>query len=340
MRSTEIFKENIKILKPKVVHKIAADDPARVALHQSISHLLNEILDEDSTISSAVRRSPYADQLIKSVHKDLAMPHDLQWQPEDKITWADIKSRSPNFVIIQGQDGTGAIKWDGSQWVVMLASKEGVRKTSDGSINILFKDIKDTIGKIRGYWTAVGAGQRERYGKVATNRTSPVDVKRSEREQARKITNPKTMDPNASYSQNFDAVMIKLRPLYAKYIQQALADVKGVIGMAIKNDAFHKAKQKLELLDKLKQMENELIDNPDSIPDRIKTKLRPALYLTASYYYPEDTGNFNMNTSGYRGSSSPDNTTGARKVITDIANGDTEKLTTLMNYLKQTLLHA
>lgn len=338
MRSTELFKENINILKPKVVHRVAANDPAREALHQTITHLLNEILDEDSTITSAVRRSPYADALIRNVHKDLAMPHDLQWEPETKITWADIKSKSPNYVIVQGQDGTGAIKWDGARWKVMLSSKEGVRTSSDGSINILFKDIKDTIGKIRGYWSAVNSGRRDSYRGVATNQTGPVDVKRAERTKARTISNPKTMDPNAGYDQNYDAVMVKLRPLYAKYIQQAMADVKGVIGMAIKNDSYQKARQKLQLLDKLKTMQEELIDNPDSIPDHIKTKLRPALYMTASHFYPDDTGNFTLATGGYR--TSQPNTEGPRKVISDIAKGDSKKLVALMNYLKQTLLHA
>jgi hypothetical protein len=66
-------------------------------------------------------------------------------------------------------------------------------------------------------------------------------------------------------------------------------------------------------------------------------KLRPALYLTASYYYPDETGNFNLGT-GYRGRT-PERYEGQRKVISDIANGDTKKLTTLMNYLKQSLLH-
>jgi len=339
MRSTELFKENIKILKPRVTHRVAANDPARLALHSTMTSLLEEILDEDSTINSAVRRSPYSDALVQFVHKELAMPHDLQWQEEQKITWADIKSRSPNYVLIQGQDGTGAVKWNGSQWVIVLSSKEGVERFSDGSINTLFKQIKETIGKVRGYWSAVNSG-RSSYRGVSNNAIGPVDVKRKERKDARTITNPNSLDPNAGYNQNFDAVMIKLLPLYNRYIQQAIADVKGVIGMAIKNDSYHKAKQKLQLLEKLKNMQEELMDNPKTIPDHIKTKLRPALYMTASHFYPDDTGTFTMSTSGYRSSGGPQNHVGPRKVISDIANGDNKKLVTLMNYLKQTLLHA
>jgi hypothetical protein len=83
--------------------------------------------------------------------------------------------------------------------------------------------------------------------------------------------------------------------------------------------------------------QEELLDNPKNVPEKLKEKLRPALYLTASYYYPDETGNFNLGTS-HRGRP-PERYEGQRKVISDIANGDTKKLLTLMNYLKQSLLH-
>jgi hypothetical protein len=338
MRSTELFKENIKILKPRVTRRVAANDPAREALHTTMTSLLEDILDEDSTITSAVRRSPYSDALVKYVHKELAMPHDLQWQEEQKVTWADIKSRSPNYVLIQGQDGTGAIKWNGSQWVVVLSSKEGITRVSDGSINTLFKQIKETIGKIRGYWSAVNSG-RASYGYrgASDNKIGPVDVKRKERKDARTITRPNTLDPNAGEAQNTQAVLYKLRPVYARYIEQAIADVKGVIGMALKNDAYGKVKQKLEILSQLQATREALLSDPNEIPQRLKEKLRPALYMTASHFYPDETGNFNLG-GGYRGRQ-PERSEGQRKVISDIAKGDQKKLMTLMTYLKQSLLH-
>ena len=337
MRSTELFKENIKILKPRVTHRVAANDPAREALHTTMTSLLEDILDEDSTITSAVRSSPYADALVKEVHKELAIPHNIRWQEEQKITWADIKSRSPNYVLIQGQDGTGAIKWNGSQWVVVLSSKEGITRFSDGSINILFKEIKERIGKIRGYWSATNTGAKSYTTSVSTNKAGEVEKLRKERASARKIELPNTLDPNALMPHNFNAVLVKLRPLYIKYLEQAIADVKGVIGIALKNDAYGRVIQKIEMLEKLTAAREDLINNPKIIPERIKDKLRPALYLTASHYYPEDTGDFNLG-SGYRGRT-PTRPDGQRKVIADIANGDNKKLITLMNYLKQSLLY-
>ena len=338
MRSTEIFKENIKILKPAMTKKVADKDPAREALHYTMTHLLREILDEDSSINSAVRNSPYADELIKRVHKDFAMPHDVRWEKLEKVTWADIKSRSPNYVIIQGQNGTGAIKWTGNTWQAMLAGEDGITKESDDSINILFKEIKNTIGKITGYWAAIGQG-RQSYRGASDNTIGAVDVKRQKRRNSREmLISPTTLDPNASREHNTEVILRKLRPVYMRYLEQAIADVKGVVGMALKNDSYGKVSQKIAILTNLQNVRQELIDNPNVIPGKIKERLRPALYLTASHFYPDQTGNFALGVHQY-GRGQPSSQMGPQQVITDIANGDQKKLITLMNYLKQSLLH-
>jgi len=336
MRSKDLYKGTP--VRPKVVARVAANDPVRLALHHTMKGMLDEILDEDSSISSAVRNSPYADVLIKNVHKALAIPANTTWKPEDKVSWTDVKRMSPNFVLLAGSRGTAAIRWGGSQWEGMVASGSGVRTFRSGSIGEVVGDMKEGLGIVMGYWTAVGVGERERYGRGASsNSTGPVEKLRRDREDARKFVNPTVLDPKAPHSQNMDAILVKLRPVFAKYIQHAIADVKGAIGMALKNDAYNKVKNKVEILERLKAVQEELLDNKNALPEHIKTKLRPALYLTASYFYPEETGNFTLGTS-YR-STTLDNLEGARKVVRDIANGDSKKLITLMNYLKQMLLH-
>lgn len=340
MRSTEIFKENIKILKPAVTRKVADKDPAREALHYTITHLLREILDEDSTIpdNSGIRRGPYADALVQKVHKEFAMPHDVRWEKLEKVTWADIKSRSPNYVIIQGQDGMGAVKWNGSKWEAMLSSKEGITRDSDASINTLFKEIKERIGKITAQWGAIGQG-RQAYRGASDNRTGEVDKKRALRKGRREVlTNPNTLDPNAGSAHNTEVILRKLRPVYLRYLEQSIADVKGVVGMALKNDAYNKVSKKIEILNGLQQIKQELISNPNDVPARLKERLRPALYLTASHYYPDQTGNFALGVDRYS-RNQPTSMTGVTQVIADIANGDQKKLITLMNFLKQSLLH-
>lgn len=340
MRSTEIFKENIKILKPAVTRKVADKDPAREALHYTMTHLLREILDEDSTIPdlSGIRRGPYADALVQKVHSTFAMPHDIRWGRQDKVTWADVKSRSPNYVIIQGQDGMGAIKWTGETWSVMLSSKDGITTDRDDSINSLFKEIKNTIGKITAFWVAEGQGKGS-YRGASTNKTGEVERKRQNRTVSRQtVVNPTTLDPSAGTAHNTQVILRKLRPVYMRYLDQAIADVKGVVGMALKNDAYSKVNQKVAILTNLQNVRQELIDNPDTVPEKIKERLRPALYLTASHYYPDQTGNFALGVDRY-GRGQPSSQSGPQQVIADIANGDQKKLITLMNYLKQSLLH-
>lgn len=340
MRSTEIFKENIKILKPAVTRKVADKDPAREALHYTMTHLLREILDEDSTIPdlSGIRRGPYADALIQKVHSTFAMPHDVRWGRQDKVTWADVKSRSPNYVIIQGQDGMGAIKWTGETWSVMLSSKDGITTDRDDSINSLFKEIKNTIGKITAFWVAEGQGKAS-YRGAATFTSGEVERKRHKRITSRQtVVNPNTLDPNAGSAHNTEVILRKLRPVYLRYLEQSIADVKGVVGMALKNDAYNKVSKKIEILNGLQQIKQELISNPNDVPARLKERLRPALYLTASHYYPDQTGNFALGVDRYS-RNQPTSMTGVTQVIADIANGDQKKLITLMNFLKQSLLH-
>jgi hypothetical protein len=329
MRRSDLLKENRFI--PLQPSRRSNNDPARKMFHKAISHVLHEILDEDSSISSTVRNSPYADLLIQHVHSELSIPDNVQWKPETKITWKDIKERSPNYVLIAGSRGTAAIKWDGSEWRAMVATGNGIRKLRSSSINALVGDMKEDLGKVMGYWSSVGTGG---YGRSSRGE---VEKKRDERERARRIDNPTMLDPTASMSTNLEAIYNKLRPLFLKYVDQAIADVKGVSGIALKNDAYNKVEIKLQILKKLSDIRERLIDDPASVPAELKSRLRPALYMTASHYYPDDTGNFTLG-SGYR-SNSPDRSEGMKKVVADIANGDQNKLVTLMNYLKHVLLH-
>ena len=86
-------------LQPKRPMKaLSEQDAFRREMHEAVSHLLNKMLDEDSTAGESVRSSPYSDQLVKHMHKDLAMAHDLKWEKQPNLAWSAVKMMSPNFV--------------------------------------------------------------------------------------------------------------------------------------------------------------------------------------------------------------------------------------------------
>lgn len=322
----------------KPMKALAEQDAFRREMHEAVSHLLNKMLDEDSTAGESVRSSPYSDQLVKHMHKDLAMAHDLKWEKKPNIAWSAVKMMSPNFVLLSGSRGTAAVKWDGGRemWRVLTATGEGIKKYNESSINNVMRYVKDDIGKMMGAWEAVRAGQGASYGASSKNASGAVDVLRAKRQAAKAIKNPNVMDPNAGYEHNLSVVRTKLRPLYMKYIQHALADIKGVVGMQLKSGAYDKASNKIAKLKTLQDMYDRLEEDPKYIPDRIEGLIKYAAMLTAAHFYPEQTGNIIKSWGGI----DVQDKAGLRRVVKDIASGDVKKLATLMAFFKNALLNS
>jgi hypothetical protein len=306
-------------------------------INSLLSEMFTRILDEASTATSALRGSPYADQLIRSMHKALAIPHDMLWDSVDKISWNDVKQRSPNFVLITGTTGTAAVRWDG-YFQAFVSYNEGVTKHAEDSVGALMPYIKAGIGKTTGFWEARNSG-KTKWGRRSTYKTGDVEQLRKNRADTRNITTTSIFDPKANYDQNFHALMRKLKPLYMRYIEQAIADIKGAAAIAIKNDAFERGIAKLGTARGLQELYQTLLDdpNPESMPDRIENGLLNAIRMTAAYYYPEQTGEI-MRVRPYYGGAAA-NPKGERQVIADVANGDQEKMVTIMQFFKQDLLH-
>jgi hypothetical protein len=314
-------------------------DSFRNEMHEAVSHLLNKMLDEDSTAMDTIRSSPYSDQLVKHMHSGLAISHDLKWEKQPKIAWSDVKKMSPNFVLLSGSRGTAAVKWDGSRemWRVLTATGEGIKKYNESSINTAMPYIKDDIGKVMGVWEAVGAGKSTGYSNSSKNGPGAVDNLRLKRELSRKITNPNMMDPAAGYDDNLKVVRNKLRPLYMRYIEHAIADIKGVVGMQLKAGAYDKASEKIVKLGRLQDIYDRLESNPRDIPEKIEGLIKHSAMMSAAHFYPEQTGQF---TKSYGGSIDVADKSGLRQFVKDIANGDNKKLATLMAYFKNALLNA
>lgn len=307
-------------------------------INSLLSEMFSQILDEDSTAMSAVRQSPYADQLIKAVHKSLAMPHDVRWEKVAKVSWNDIKARSPNYVLIAGTEGTAAIRWSGT-YEALVSYNEGITQHQSDSVNGIMAYIKAGIGKTTGFWEATDQGKTS-WGRRSSNRTGDVETIRKNRKDARTVAKPNVFDPAASNSQNFKALLRKLRPLYMRYLDQAIADIKGAAAISIKNDAFQRAQHKLQRAEQLQNLQYELENNPDpeEMPEKINKALRNAVWMTAGYFYPEKTGSIERARGQYH-HGQVQNPEGARQVIADIANGDQEKMVTIMQFFKQDLLH-
>jgi hypothetical protein len=126
----------------------------------------------------------------------------------------------------------------------------------------------------------------------------------------------------------------KFKPLWAKAIQAAIADIKGHVANQIKNDAFAKAKKKLAHIEALQDALDNL-DNDRFDQSFIRTSVNTAVLMAASHHYPDQTGTIGR---GYSNSYSAQHSEGTQLLLKDISNGDQKKLGTVLAFFKRALI--
>jgi hypothetical protein len=82
--------------------------------HCKIFANLCESITEASTTMNLIAGTPGGEQVVKKLHGSMALAHNLEYQPVQRISWKDLKdSYKGAWVIIIGSNGTGAIKATG-----------------------------------------------------------------------------------------------------------------------------------------------------------------------------------------------------------------------------------
>ena len=107
----------------------------------------------------------------------------------------------------------------------------------------------------------------------------------------------------------------------------------------IKNDAFAKAKRKLDHIERLQNGLEELESgNPNTdTPSFITNAINSAILMAASHYYPETTGTISRSRWG-SGDLSAQFHEGPAQLLKDIAAGDQKKLGTVLSFFKRSLI--
>jgi hypothetical protein len=182
-------------------------------------------LPEASSSMALIQDHPGGKDVVQKLHKDLKLAHDQNYKPIPKIAWSDLKdSYRGAWVIIQGDKGTGAIKASGGN----TGSYEAVAST--GGETRVVKDSRG--GNILDFLKGEIGGLRKFY--VGSNTTAVSDKQRKRAE----------LQKGTDTTINQDALIKKFKPLWAKAINAAIADIKGHVANQIKNDAFEKARRK------------------------------------------------------------------------------------------------
>lgn len=283
--------------------------------YQLFAQLLEGFVNEASTSMNLITGSPGGKEVVIALHKDMQLAHDQDYRSVEKISWSDLKNMyNGAWVIIVGSKGAGAIKAGRNGNYDAVASSGGpIDTTSDGRGGNILDFLKSKIGKLQKFY-------------VGKNSTAVGDKKRKRSDQQKGV--------NAEVDQ--DTLIKKFKPLWARAINAAIADVKGHIANQIKNDAFEKAKKKLNHIEALQNGLESIEAGSEDTPGFIRSAVNSAVLMAASHYYPETTGNIER--SRYGGGISSQFPEGPRQLLKDITQGDTKKLGTVLSFFKRSLI--
>lgn len=289
--------------------------------------LCESIMQEAST-GMAAFTSPAAQEVLKYLHKSENLGHDVAYEPVSRISWQTLKDKSDSWFILEGESGFAALRFYsprgnnvGVYTVITSAGKPDMvtgKVVSTEKVNTATEGnelLKRTIGKI----------QKSYFVKTSYS----VNLRKS-RDSNKRIIGTNTGPVDAEY------FVKRFKPLFKQALVKTMADVKGAINNAVKNDAYDYANKKVGYLGRLQGALNEL--ESGNINDIIKAAINNSITMTARYYYPEETGEIRHGY-GFRNSGLvPEMYDGTRQVLADIGQGDKEKLSAVLAYFKRNLI--
>lgn len=298
--------------------------------HKLFSQLFETVFAEAST-SMQMFSSPGAQRVLKFIHKNYSLGHDIDFQFKGKKpTWSDLKERKGRWLFIKGPEGFAAATSTAGkypQYIVILGKNDVDPDTGEvlvtknfNAIPVAVDYVKKALGGIDeynysdSYYSTSLSGRRKNAADIAAMKGGATNV-------------------------TVDYLVNKFRPLFARLLVAAKADIRGVISNLAKHDAYEHIKKKAQMLGYVDQAIQEL-EQGGEIPGYIKTIVKNAVIMTASYYYPGDTGkiskayNYNSPVTGY----APESEDGVKQVLRDIGEGDKTKLGTVLAFMKRGFL--
>ena len=294
--------------------------------YKYFSQLCESIVSEAST-AMAQFTGPGAQEILKQLHSKEAFGHDIRPEPVVRPKWTDLKDKPGTWLLIAGNKGFGAVKFlpgsfrRGSGSYQIFASN-GKPDPDEG--NMIYSTISDNVASANSSLKGIIGDAKKFYF---------VDSEYSKQLNTKRVANKPISDFNTV---NVTTLTKRFKPLFRKILVASKADINGVIANMAKNDAHHKVDKKIDQV-KLIDQAIQGLDN-DEISDVLGNAVSASVILTARYYYPQLTGNV---TSGYRyrdNGLTTEKTEGMVKVLADIANGDREKLSAVLAYLKRSLV--
>ena len=284
--------------------------------YKLFAQLCENIMFEDSSTMNLINGLPGGQQVVKYLHSQQGLGHAQDYKQIAKIAWSELKDAYRGaWVIMQYKNGVGAIKQLNGTYYAVASSGEAPVAFQDGRGGNVMDFLK---GKLGGNPIKLWVGRE-------TGTTKDLKQKRLKSKQELEKTT--TISP--------EALATKFKPLWVKAMTVAIADIKGHVSNQIKNDAFEKAERKLGQLKRLNDALLSLESDKSTKPDFLNTAIGTAVTMSASHYYPDQTGNI---TRSYSSGLVPDSQEGVQQLLKDISAGDQAKLGTVLSFFKRALI--
>ena len=298
--------------------------------YKYFSQLCESIVSEAST-AMAQFNGPGAQEILKQLHSKEAFGHDVEPEPAVRPKWTDLKERPGTWLLIAGNKGFGAVRFMASGVYGRRVSSQGSYQifTSNGKPdpdegNMVYSSFADNVTDANSSLKGI-VGDAKKFYFVDSAYSKSLKSGRAENK------------PEPYGKTTLNNLVNRFKPLFKKILVASKADINGVISSMVKNDAHHKVDKKIEQV-KLLDQSIQKLDNGE-ISDLLLTAVNNSLILASRYYYPDMTGNIQ---SSYRyrhnNSLSAENSNGVSRILIDIGNGDREKLSAVLAYLKRSLV--
>lgn len=285
----------------------------KLSTHRLFAQLCESLLTEVSSSMPLVQKNPGGKEVIQTLHTGHYLAHDQKYRPVPQISWSEVKEYyNGAWIIIVGTTGTAAIRSTGGttgNYNIFASDGGEVQSTTKTNATETMAFLKNIIGKPTQFYVG------EKNDNIST---------------LKNLRKTRTTNNNSNITP--EKLVEKFRPLWIKAVTAAIAEVKGMSITMIRNDSFEKARTKIKHAEELEQVL--LILQGQRAPDVIKSSVTTAISMAAHYHYPELTGEITKGYNGYQAQYEA----GPRKLMSDIAGGDTQKLGTILGFFKRNLI--
>lgn len=311
--------------------------------HYLFAVLCENIIKEASTTIDAIKKVPGGFNLGRYLHTALNIPHDAPFRPTTDISLGRKGEYSGGrWYVIAGEKGAGALQYNNSDRtyrVIVPRPSDMPYPYNFGSgwgsdqDNQQFIDVDTSSGN------GAKALLKKAIGKTQELYTSGASVSKDVMAKQQKRKELKQRPADVLSSDNAASYLLrKFKPTFLRTLKSAEAEYKGMINLMLKSGSYSKIDDKIRYLKKMDSLINHLevgtsIEKGD-IEKALAKPMDRALMIAAQHFYPELTGGIRREYGSYRTESNE----GLIKMIDDIKNGDTKKLSTVLTYFKNAIL--